>query len=98
MSPQAVGTRQLHHYLLQQAEPLVAENRSPVQSQCTQSSWAGDITYIRTTEGWRYLAVWIDLFSRRVVGWKLGESMGSSLVTEALNRALGYAMLNQRSC
>ena len=51
--------------------------------------WAGDITYIRTTEGWRYLAVWIDLFSRRVVDWKLGGSMDSSLVTEALNRAMG---------
>jgi len=31
--------------------------------------WAGDITYTRTTAGWRYLAVWIDLYSRRVVGW-----------------------------
>ena len=51
--------------------------------------WAGDITYIRTTAGWRYLAVWMDLFSRRVVGWSLGASMEASLVLEALNRALG---------
>ncbi len=70
---------------------VVAENRLDRQfnPSAPNRSWAGDITYIRTTEGWRYLAVWIDLFSRRVVGWKLGESMGSSLVTEALNRALG---------
>ena len=52
--------------------------------------WAGDITYIRTAEGWRYLAVWIDLFSRRVVGWKLDVRMDAALVIEALNRALGH--------
>jgi transposase InsO family protein len=53
----------------------VAENlqqqefRPPAPNRC----WAGDITYIRTTSGWRYLAVWIDLYSRRVVGWKLEQ-------------------------
>ena len=52
--------------------------------------WAGDITYIRTAAGWRYLAVWIDLFSRRVVGWKLDVRMDAALVIEALNRALGH--------
>ena len=57
----------------------------PAPNRC----WAGDITYIRTTSGWRYLAVWMDLFSRRVVGWSLGSSMETSLVLEALNRALG---------
>jgi transposase InsO family protein len=39
----------------------------PAPNRC----WAGDITYVRTTAGWRYLAVWIDLYSRRVVGWTL---------------------------
>jgi putative transposase len=43
--------------------------------------WAGDITYIDTTEGWRYLAVWMDLHSRRIIGWALRETMESSLVT-----------------
>ncbi|MCX5949957.1 MAG: IS3 family transposase [Cyanobacteria bacterium] len=52
--------------------------------------WAGDITYIRTSAGWRYLAVWIDLYSRRVVGWKLAHRMDTDLVMEALNRALGH--------
>ncbi len=51
--------------------------------------WAGDITYIRTTACWRYLAVWIDLYSRRVVGWAMGATMEATLVLEALNRALG---------
>jgi transposase InsO family protein len=44
---------------------LQQEFAPPAPNRC----WAGDITYIRTTAGWRYLAVWIDLFSRRVVGW-----------------------------
>jgi transposase InsO family protein len=52
--------------------------------------WAGDITYIRSSAGWRYLAVWIDLYSRRVVGWKLDHRMDTALVMEALNRALGH--------
>jgi len=55
--------------------------------------FVGDITYIRTTSGWRYLAVWMDLFSRRVVGWSLGTSMEASLVLEALNRALGHRQI-----
>ena len=37
-------------------------------------AWVGDITYIWTSEGWAYLAVIIDLFSRRVVGWAAGPS------------------------
>jgi len=68
------------------AENLLEQDFTPPEpNRC----WAGDITYIRTTSGWRYLAVWMDLFSRRVVGWSLGTSMEASLVLEALNRALG---------
>lgn len=50
--------------------------------------WAGDITYIPTAQGWRYLAVIIDLCSRRIVGWELGDHMRSELVTAALGKAL----------
>ena len=50
--------------------------------------WASDITYVSTLEGWLYLAVILDLFSRRVVGWKLGESLEAELVVTALNNAL----------
>ena len=68
------------------AENLLEQQFTPpAPNRC----WAGDITYIRTTSGWRYLAVWMDLFSRRVVGWSLGASMEASLVLEALHRALG---------
>jgi putative transposase len=50
--------------------------------------WASDITYVCTLEGWLYLAVILDLFSRRVVGWKLGESLEAELVVTALRNAL----------
>ena len=49
--------------------------------------WAGDITYIQTDEGWLFLAVVIDLFSRRVVGWSLQPDMRRDLVIDALEMA-----------
>lgn len=49
--------------------------------------WVGDITYIATDEGWLFLAVVIDLFSRQVVGWSLREDMTSSIVIDALRMA-----------
>ena len=51
-------------------------------------AWVSDITYVDTKEGWLYLAVIIDLFSRRVVGWSLQNHMRTSLVTDALEHAL----------
>jgi transposase InsO family protein len=50
-------------------------------------SWCADITYIPTHEGWLYLAVVEDLFSRMVVGWGMAESMESRLVVDALEMA-----------
>ena len=50
--------------------------------------WVSDITYVATAEGWLYLAVILDLFSRRVVGWKLGDTLEASLVETALQNAL----------
>jgi transposase InsO family protein len=50
--------------------------------------WAGDITYIWTTEGWLYLAVVIDLFSRSVVGWAMDKRMTRQLVMNALTMAV----------
>jgi putative transposase len=51
--------------------------------------WVADITYIPTREGWVYLAAVEDLFSRRVVGWSLSDSMTSRLVVDALEMAVG---------
>ena len=50
--------------------------------------WVGDITYLDTREGWLYLAVLIDLYSRRVVGWAMSERIDTTLATAALNMAL----------
>jgi transposase InsO family protein len=50
--------------------------------------WCADITYIPTREGWVYLAVVEDLFSRMVVGWSMGETMESRLVVDALEMAI----------
>jgi putative transposase len=50
--------------------------------------WCADITYIPTREGWLYLAVVEDLFSRKIVGWSMDETMESRLVVDALEMAL----------
>jgi putative transposase len=51
--------------------------------------WAGDITYIWTAEGWLYLAVLLDLYSRKVVGWAMRSHIDTTLVQDALQMALG---------
>ena len=50
--------------------------------------WVTDITYIRTHEGWLYLTVVIDLYSRSVVGWSMNSTMATALVLDALMMAL----------
>jgi putative transposase len=50
--------------------------------------WVSDITYIATTRGWLYLTVFIDLFSRTVVGWALSSSLSAEMVLTALSRAV----------
>lgn len=51
-------------------------------------AWAGDITYVRTAEGWLYLAVVMDLHSRRIVGWSMDSRMTRKLVIDAMKMAL----------
>lgn len=51
-------------------------------------AWAGDITFIPTSNGWLYLAVVIDLCSRRIIGWSLADHLRSDLVIAALQQAL----------
>ena len=55
--------------------------------------WVGDLTYVWTTEGWLYLAVILDLYSRRVVGW----AMGHRLTVELAEQALPMALANGRA-
>ena len=50
--------------------------------------WVSDITYLWTRQGWLYLCVVVDLYSRHVVGWAVMESMTQDLVLQALRRAI----------
>ncbi|RPF26016.1 IS3 family transposase [Georgenia muralis] len=52
--------------------------------------WCGDITYVRTWDGWAYLATVIDLHSRMVIGWALADHMRTELVTDALEMAIAH--------
>src|SRR5207302_7257742 len=67
------------------AENLLARDFEPAGP---NESWCADITYIPTGEGWLYLAVVEDLFSRMIVGWSMDETMTSRLVVDALEMAL----------
>lgn len=68
----------------------VAENllQQDFTAQRPNQVWVGDITYIATGEGWLYLAVVLDLFSRKVVGWSMSDRMTATLVCDALRMAL----------
>ena len=52
--------------------------------------WVGDITFVATREGWLHLAVLIDLYSRRVVGWAMGSQQNRQLVIDALTMAIEH--------
>jgi transposase InsO family protein len=67
------------------AEDLVARHFNPAAPDVT---WAGDITYIPTGEGWLFLATVIDLFSRRVIGWGVADHLRTPLVASALEMAV----------
>jgi transposase InsO family protein len=84
-----VTTQSGHHY-------PVAPNRLARQFEARHPNekWAADITYIWTDEGWLYLAVVLDLFSRMVVGWAMDASLESDLVEQALRMALARRRLN----
>ena len=68
----------------------IAENHLDRQFEVRQPNqfYVGDITYISTQEGWLYLAVVIDLFSRQIIGWSMVEHMLTKLVNDALLMAI----------
>lgn len=49
--------------------------------------WAGDITYLKTAQGWLYLSVVMDLYSRRIIGWSISNRMTTKLIAESLKKA-----------
>ena len=69
------------------AEPNRLERRFDVEA--PNRAWGTDITYVRTWEGWLYLAVVVDLFSRRIVGWAIRDHLRTELVADALVMAIG---------
>ena len=66
------------------ADNLLNQNFNPL---AVNEVWAGDVTYLKTGEGWMYLAIVMDLYSRRIVGWHLDKRMTTDLVNTALTRA-----------
>jgi transposase InsO family protein len=68
------------------AENLVRRQFSPTDLDVL---WAGDITYVRTWEGWLHVAVVLDLFSRKVIGWSMEVHMKPELAMAALEMAIG---------
>ncbi len=63
------------------AENLLNQNFNPV---APTQVWAGDITYLKTGEGWMYLAIVMDLYSRRIVGWSISKRMTTDLICKAM--------------
>lgn len=58
------------------------------QAEAPNQKWLGDITFIPTAEGWLYLAAIVDLFSRKVVGWAMEDTLASCLVEQAFRMAV----------
>jgi putative transposase len=68
----------------------IAENllNRDFKTSSPNQAWVGDITYIPTEEGWLYLATWIDLWSRKIVGWSMSSRMTTDIVLNAFRMAL----------
>ena len=67
----------------------VADNliRGDFSAKHPDQLWTSDITYIRTQEGWLYLAVFLDAYSRRIVGWSMSQRIGDELIVSAFRQA-----------
>jgi len=70
-------------------QPIAPNRLDRVFTQAQRDrAWVGDITYVPTKEGWLYVAVVLDLFSRKVVGWATGSTLKATLAIDALKMAL----------
>jgi putative transposase len=68
--------------------PNLLARRFDVNGVAVNRVWVSDLTYVPTREGWAYLAVVLDLASRRVVGWAVGDSLAAALALDAVRMAL----------
>lgn len=85
----SVTKRKFKHTTDSKHKQPVADNllQDDVQIETTDQVWVSDITYIRTREGWLYLAIILDLYSRLIVGWAIKDRLKKDLVTDALTMA-----------
>lgn len=86
----SVHPRRRHVTTIQAAEPSSLPDlvRRDFTAKRPNELWYGDITYVRTAEGWCYVASVIDAFSRKVVGWAVADHMRTDLVVQALTMAI----------
>jgi len=75
--------------------PLDRVNRQ-FKAQRPNQLWVSDFTYVSTWQGWQYVAFVIDVFARRIVGWRMSSSMRTDFVLDALEQAL-YARQPERN-
>jgi transposase InsO family protein len=85
-------TRRRYHPVTTQRQPdaVPVPNRlnQDFSAAAPNQKWVSDFTYIETGEGWLYLAIVLDLFSRKVIGWSMNQTMDTALVETALRMAL----------
>jgi transposase InsO family protein len=91
-SRQTYGSRRIRQDI--QAEGLtvgrhrIARLMQDFSTNGPNEKWGVDITYVWTTQGWLYLAIVLDLFSRRIIGWAVSDRITKALAITALNRAI----------
>lgn len=76
------------------AERIFETENAHEQVVAPNQVWAGDITYVATEEGWLFLAVFLDIFTRKVVGFSCEDNMQTELILKALEMALGRQRLS----
>jgi transposase InsO family protein len=77
------------------AERVFETESAGQQVTSSNQFWGGDITYIATEEGWLYLAIFLDLFTRKIVGHSMRKTMHAEMVTSAIDMALKRQGLKQ---
>jgi putative transposase len=86
------GTHRRRFQRTTERDPLRAPAADLVErrflAECPNALWVADITYVRTWAGWLYVAVVVDAYSRRVVGWSMREDLRAELVVDAIQMAL----------
>ena len=78
-----ITTHSDHHHPV--AENILSRNFNPEKP---NQVWSADITYLKTGEGWLYLAIVMDLYSRRIIGWSIDKKMKQGLAIQALQMAI----------